>query len=95
MAKGFQQTPSLDYFETFSPMVKPSTIRVILALAVTKGWDIQQIDINNAFLNGDLQKVVYMTQSVGFVDAAKPSYVCRLHESLYELKQAQELGLTS
>ena len=67
MAKGFQQTPSLDYFETFSSMVKPSTIRVILALAVTKGWDIQQIDINNAFLNGDLQKVVYMTQSVGFV----------------------------
>ena len=65
-------------------MVKPSTIRVILTLAI-KGWDIQHIDINNTFINGDLQEVVYMAQPIGFVDVAKPSYVCRLHNALYGL----------
>ena len=88
VAKGFQQTHGLDYFETLSLVVKPSTIRVILTLVVTNGQDIQQIDINNTFLNGDSQEVVYMAQPIGFVDATKPSYVCRLHKALYELKQA-------
>lgn len=60
VAKGFQQTPGLDYFETFSPVVKPSTIRVIFTLAITHHWDIQQVDINNAFLNGELQEEVFM-----------------------------------
>ena len=49
VAKGFQQTPDVDFFETFSPVVKASTIRIIFILAVSKGWDIQQIDINNHF----------------------------------------------
>ena len=88
VAKGFQQTPGVDFFETFSPVIKPCTIRVIFTLAVTYKWDIQQIDINNAFLNGDLQEVVYMTQPVGFVDPSKPSHVCQLKKALYGLKQA-------
>ena len=56
VAKRFQQTPRIDFIETFSPVVKASTIRIILTLTMTRGWDIQQVDINNAFLNGDLQE---------------------------------------
>lgn len=66
VAKGFQQAPGVDYFETFSPVVKASTIRFIFTLDVTRGWDIQQIDINNAFLNGDLQEE-FMTNLKGLL----------------------------
>ncbi|XP_031265477.1 uncharacterized protein LOC116123874 [Pistacia vera] len=60
VAKGFQQTPGLDFFETFSLVIKPSIIRIILTLSVTNGWDIQQVDVNNAFLNGTLNETIYM-----------------------------------
>lgn len=93
VAKGFQQTPGLDYFETFSPVVKASTIRVILTLAITYGWDIQQVDINNAFLNGELHEEVYMTQPPGFKDPNRPNHVCKLQKALHGLKQAMELFL--
>ncbi|KAK6141700.1 hypothetical protein DH2020_024563 [Rehmannia glutinosa] len=59
VAKGFQQQPGIDFFETFSPVVKPTTIRVMLTLAVTYNWDIQQIDIDNAFLNGSIDEEVW------------------------------------
>ncbi|KAK6158635.1 hypothetical protein DH2020_005949 [Rehmannia glutinosa] len=88
VAKGFQQTPGVDYFETFSPVVKPITIRLVFALAVTFGWKIQQVDVNNAFLNGDLAQNVYMTQPEGYEDASKPQHVCKLVKALYGLKQA-------
>ena len=87
VAKGFQQTPEIDFIETFSPVVKASTIRIIFTLAVTRGWDIQQVDINNAFLNGDLQEEVFMNQLEGFIDPTKPTYVCKLRKALYGLKQ--------
>ena len=54
VAKGFQQTEGVDYFETFSPIVKACTMRIILSLAVMNKWKIQQVDVNNAFLNGEL-----------------------------------------
>jgi len=88
VAKGFLQTPGIDYLETFSPVVKAPIIRVLFALAVHFGWDIQQVDINNVFLNGELVEDVYMTQPTGFVDSNFPSYVCKLKKSLYGLKQA-------
>lgn len=72
VAKGFHKTPGIDFSDTFSPVIKPSTIRVIFTLAISFGWSIQQIDINNAFLNGDLQEVVYMEQLIGFVNTSKP-----------------------
>ena len=62
VAKGFQQTAGVDFSEMFCPVVKASTIRIVFTLAVSQGWDIQQIDINNAFLNGDLQENVFMAQ---------------------------------
>ena len=87
-AKGFQQVVGVNYFETFSPIVKPATVRVVLALAVMNQWNIKEIDVNNDFLNGDLMEDVFMDQPAGFIDAQKPDYVCKLHKSLYGLKQA-------
>lgn len=68
VAKGFQQTPKVDYFEIFSLVVKYTTIKVNLSVVVNRNWDIRQIDVNNAFLNGDFIETVFMNQLEGFVD---------------------------
>lgn len=87
VAKGFHQQLGFDYNETFSPVVKPVTIRVMLTLAVTNNWCLRQLDINNAFLNGILEEEVYMSQPPGFEHSDK-TLVCRLNKALYGLKQA-------
>ena len=69
-------------------MVKSSTIRIIFSLAVTRGWDVQQVDVNNAFLNGNLHETVLMPQPKGFEDPSRPNFVCKLNRALYGLKQA-------
>lgn len=79
----------MHYAETFSPVVKSATIRIVLALAVQFGWSLKQLDMSNAFLRGVLQKEVYMSQPLGYRDISKPNRVCLLHKAIYGLKQAR------
>ncbi|GKC32452.1 ribonuclease H-like domain-containing protein [Tanacetum coccineum] len=82
------QLEGIDVDETFSLVVKPETIRTILSLVTSRHWPVHQLDVNNAFLHGDLSKTIYMHQPLGFRDSAHPDYVCLLQMSLYGLKQA-------
>jgi histone deacetylase 1/2 len=83
VARGFTQLPDLDYDETFSPVVKHGTIRLILTLGLSHDWSSKQLDVSNAFLYGDLQERVYLSQPLGFEDSSRPHHVCQLHKALY------------
>nr|KYP40843.1 Retrovirus-related Pol polyprotein from transposon TNT 1-94 [Cajanus cajan] len=87
VAKGFHQKFGCDYSETFSPVIKPVTIQVILTLTVTYHWPIKQVDINNVFLNGFLEEDVYIMQPPG-LEVSDKTLVCKLNKAIYGLKQA-------
>ena len=72
VAKGFKQIYGPDYEDTFTPVVKPTTIRLLLSMALTHGWHLRQLDIQNAFLHGVLQEEVFMRQPPGFEDPLHP-----------------------
>ena len=86
VVRGFNQIKDKDYKHTFSPVAKLPTVRVLIALATTKGWPIHQLDINNAFLHGTLDEEVYIIPPEGYEKAK--GKVCKLNKSLYGLKQA-------
>ncbi|KAE8668247.1 Aldehyde dehydrogenase [Hibiscus syriacus] len=87
VAKGFLQKLGIDFDEVFSSVVKPATVRVIISLALSRGWKLRQIDINNAFLNRLLTEEVYMTQPPGY-EQGNGELICKLHKAIYGLKQA-------
>ncbi|GJS13612.1 retrotransposon protein, putative, ty1-copia subclass [Tanacetum coccineum] len=88
VAKGFRQQRGIDFHETFSPVVKSTTIQAILSLVITNNWPLRQLEVHNAFLHGNLKEQVYMKQPPGFIDPQRPNHVCLLHKVLYGLKQA-------
>jgi hypothetical protein len=88
VAKGFKQRHGIDYGDTFSPVLKAATVWLVLSLAVSRGWCLRQLDVQNAFLHGTLDEEVFMRQPPGFEDQSKLSFVCKLDKALYGLKQA-------
>ncbi|KAK9024881.1 hypothetical protein V6N11_064787 [Hibiscus sabdariffa] len=88
VAKGFRQIHGVDYDETFSPVAMFKSIRILLAIAIFHDYEIWQMDVKTAFLNGKLEEDVYMTQPEGFVTPENAGKVCKLQRSIYGLKQA-------
>jgi hypothetical protein len=88
VAKRFKQRYGIDYEDTFSPVVKATTIRVILSIGVSRGWSMRQLDIQNFFLHGMLKEEVYMKPPPSYEDQVHPNYICKLDKALYGLKQA-------
>ena len=86
VAKGFTQEYGIDYEETFAPVARLTSLRTLLAIATTQKWPLNQMDVKNAFLNGDLDAEIYMRPPLGY--NCPPHKVCRLRKSLYGLKQA-------
>ncbi|CAN1319888.1 Retrovirus-related Pol polyprotein from transposon TNT 1-94 [Linum perenne] len=88
VARGFTQTYGLDYTETFAPVAKINSIRILLSVAVNMNWSLHQLDVKNAFLNGVLDEEVFMTLPPGYEEVMGSGKVCRLKKSLYGLKQS-------
>jgi hypothetical protein len=82
---GFSQEQGVYFDETFSLVVKPATVRVILSIALSLKWETRQLDVKNTFLHGKITEVVYSRQPTGFIDSTRPEYVCWLNRSLYGL----------
>ena len=86
VAKGYSQVHGIEYNETFAPVAKMDSIRLALAIAASKQWEVHHMDVKCAFLNGDITEEIYMQKPQVF--STNASLVCRLKKSLYGLKQA-------
>jgi len=86
VANGYTQTYGIDYQETFSPVAKLNTVRVLLSLAANLDWPLHQFDVKNAFLHKDIKEEIYMDIPSGYISSS-PGIVCRLQRALYGLKQ--------
>ena len=78
----------MDYEDTFAPVAKLNTIRIMIAVATKYNWKVHQLDAKYAFLNGDLKEEVYLVQPEGFIKKGQEDLVCKLKKALYGLKQA-------
>uniref|UniRef100_A0A2N9H6H8 Integrase catalytic domain-containing protein n=1 Tax=Fagus sylvatica TaxID=28930 RepID=A0A2N9H6H8_FAGSY len=88
VAKGYTQKAGIDYEETFSPVAMLKSIRILLSIAAHYDYEIWQMDVKTAFLNGNIREEIYMDQPVGFISHGQESKVCKLMKSIYGLKQA-------
>ena len=86
VAKGFSQIQGVDYHETFAPVAKMDSIRLILVISASKHWEVHHMDVNSAFLHRYIHEEIYMKKPKGYI--TDPSLVCKLKKSLYGLKQA-------
>ena len=88
VARGFTQTYGVDYKETFAPVAKMNTVRVLLSLALNHDWSLHQMDVKNAFLHGELEEEVFMQLPPGHPNSSDPNLVCKLHKAIYGLKKS-------
>ena len=88
VVQGFRQKEGLDFFDTYSPVTRITSIRMLIAIAALRNLEIHQMDVKTAFLNGDLEEEIYMKQPEGYIVPGQENKVCRLVKSLYGLKQA-------
>uniref|UniRef100_A0ACD5Y6T1 Uncharacterized protein n=1 Tax=Avena sativa TaxID=4498 RepID=A0ACD5Y6T1_AVESA len=88
VAKGYVQRQGIDFEEVFAPVARMETVKLLLAVAAQMGWQVHHLDVKSAFLNGELQEEVFVTQPPGFVVEGQDSKVLKLHKALYELRQA-------
>lgn len=88
VAKGYVQQFGVDYSEVFALVARLETVRLILAYAAFKNWEVHHMDVNTTFLNGEFEEEVYVAQPEGFVDKENPNMVLKLRKALYGLKQA-------
>ena len=87
MVQGYNQEEGIDYDETFAPAARMEAIRILIDFAAFMGFKLYQMDVKNAFMNGDLKEEVFVKQPLGFEDAELPDHVFRLNKALYGLKQ--------
>ncbi|GKC93136.1 xylulose kinase-1 [Tanacetum coccineum] len=93
VAQGYNQQEGIDYDETYAPVARLESIRILLAYACALDFKLFQMDVKSAFLNGFINKEVYVAQPPGFIDFEKPDHVYKLKKALYGLKQAPKLGM--
>jgi hypothetical protein len=97
VAKGYSQVEGLDFGETYAPIARLESIRILLAYATYHGFKLYQMDVKSTFLNGPIKEEVYVEQPPGFEDSEYPNHVYKLSKALYGLKQApmQEHGMNA
>lgn len=86
VAKGYTQLYGIDYIETFSPVAKVNTVRLLISLAANLDWPLHQFDVKNSFLHDDLEEEVYMDIPAGFIGSV--GSICKLKKAFYGLKQS-------
>ena len=91
VVKGFQQREGIDYNQTFASVVKPMSYKSIFAIAAARDWEIEQMDVQTAFLYGDMNEQTYIQQPIVFTNAILPNYSCLLKKALYGLKQGPRI----